>query len=67
MFNDAGVPTKIESTGKIFPQSDRALHVRDALHRLAVEAGAKIQLGTGVIGIERSPHGLDCQNGEGDD
>ncbi len=57
MFNDAGVPTKIESTGKIFPQSDRALHVRDALHRLAVEAGVKIQLGTGVTGIERSPHG----------
>ena len=48
MFNDAGVPTKTESTGKIFPQSDRALHVRDALHRLAIEAGAKIQLGAGV-------------------
>ncbi len=57
MFNDAGVPTKIESTGKIFPQSDRALHVRDALHRLAVDAGVTIQLGKGVTGIERSPRG----------
>ncbi len=57
MFNDAGVPTKIESTGKIFPQSDRALHVRDALHRLAVDAGVTIQLHAGVTGIERSPRG----------
>jgi predicted Rossmann fold flavoprotein len=51
MFNQAGVPTKIESTGKIFPQSDRALHVRDALHRMAIEAGAKILLGTSVVGV----------------
>jgi predicted Rossmann fold flavoprotein len=48
------VPTKVESTGKIFPVSDRALHVRDALHRLAVDAGAKIQLGAGVLAIRRS-------------
>lgn len=57
MFNDAGVPTKIESTGKIFPQSDRALHVRDALERLAIDAGVKIQLGTAVTGIQRSSRG----------
>jgi predicted Rossmann fold flavoprotein len=54
MFNHAGVPTKVESTGKVFPVSDRALHVRDALHGLAVDAGAKIQLGASVIGIKRS-------------
>jgi predicted flavoprotein YhiN len=37
-----GVATKIESTGKIFPVSNKAIDVRDALVDLAVEAGAKI-------------------------
>ena len=45
MFNDAGVPTKVEPTGKIFPQSDRALHVRDVLHRIAVDAGGGHSIG----------------------
>ena len=31
LFEAAGVPTKIESTGKIFPVSNRAIDVRDAL------------------------------------
>ena len=38
-----GVKTKVEPTGKIFPVSDRAIDVRDALVRLAREAGAVIQ------------------------
>lgn len=57
MFNDAGVPTKVEPTGKIFPQSDRALHVRDVLHRIAVDAGVDIRLGTGVNHLQRSANG----------
>lgn len=57
MFNEAGVPTKVESTGKIFPQSDRALDVRDALHRLAVDAGVQVQLGAGVTEVQRAPLG----------
>lgn len=37
-----GVSTYVEAhTGKVFPVSDRALDVRDALHRRAVEAGAE--------------------------
>jgi predicted Rossmann fold flavoprotein len=37
-----GVSTYVEThTGKVFPVSDRALDVRDALHRRAVEAGAE--------------------------
>ena len=35
MFNEAGLATKVESTGKIFPASDRALHVRVLLHQKA--------------------------------
>ncbi|MFN6110853.1 MAG: NAD(P)/FAD-dependent oxidoreductase [Planctomycetota bacterium] len=37
-----GVSTYVEAhTGKVFPVSDRALDVREALHRRAVEAGAE--------------------------
>ena len=53
MFNQSGLATKVESTGKIFPASDRALHVRDLLHRRAVAAGVSIQLNCTVTGIVR--------------
>ena len=43
-----GVPTKVESTGKIFPVSDRALDVRDALVRLAAKSGASLLAGQAV-------------------
>lgn len=38
-----GVATQIEPTGKIFPVSNRAIDVRDALYRLAQESGAQIK------------------------
>lgn len=53
MFRRLGVPTKVEPTGKVFPTSDRAVHVRDALQRQAVEAGAAIRLRSGVGAIGR--------------
>ena len=58
MFNRLGVPTKTESTGKIFPQSNRAVHIRDALHRHALEAGVDIHLCTGVQYIQRDAENL---------
>ncbi|TWU44015.1 tricarballylate dehydrogenase [Novipirellula aureliae] len=57
MFNRLGVATKVESTGKVFPQSDRAIQVRDALQAQAVEAGVKIQRTQPVIGLSRDDHG----------
>ena len=54
MFNDAGVATKIESTGKVFPASDRALDVRNALVRLASDAGVEIRTHSAVTGIARA-------------
>ncbi len=57
MFNGLGVETKVEETGKVFPVSDRAVQVRDALHRHAIEAGATIHLSQGVAQVELSPHG----------
>ena len=50
-FESAGVATKVESTGKVFPVSNRAVQVRDALHGFAVDAGVEIQTGAGVTGI----------------
>ena len=47
-----GVGTKVESTGKIFPVSDRAIDVRDALVRIATEAGAKIANESSVRSIK---------------
>ncbi|MEO1617315.1 MAG: aminoacetone oxidase family FAD-binding enzyme [Planctomycetota bacterium] len=48
MFHRLGVATKVEETGKIFPKSDRALHVRDALQQQAIAAGVQIRLKASV-------------------
>ncbi len=45
LFEREGVRTKVESTGKIFPESNRALDVRDALVRRLDTSGATLQLG----------------------
>ncbi|TWT82779.1 putative FAD-binding dehydrogenase [Planctomycetes bacterium CA13] len=42
MFTRLGVATKVEATGKIFPESDRAVEVRDALQMQATTAGVRI-------------------------
>ena len=39
-----GVPTKVEPGGKIFPQSDRALDVQEALLRRLKHSGAQLAL-----------------------
>ncbi|TWU63302.1 putative FAD-binding dehydrogenase [Crateriforma conspicua] len=52
MFNDLGVRTKRESTGKIFPVNDRAVEVRDALHRQAENAGVQIRRPCAVIDVQ---------------
>ena len=51
MFLGLGVVTKIESTGKVFPKSDRAIDVRDALQRRVMETGCKILLQSAVQDI----------------
>ncbi|TWU58237.1 BaiN/RdsA family NAD(P)/FAD-dependent oxidoreductase [Rubripirellula reticaptiva] len=57
MFAEAGVATKVESTGKIFPESNRAIQVRDALHQMAVDAGVQIRLQSGVQDVHRTETG----------
>ena len=53
-FEDLGVATKREPTGKIFPLSDRAVHVRDALLRDAVESGVRVHYHADVREIRPS-------------
>ena len=48
-----GVATKREPTGKIFPVSDRAMDVRDALARRLHEAGAELITGIAVKDVQR--------------
>ncbi len=55
LFDSLGVPTKIEaSTGKIFPASNRAIDVRDALVRHATSSGVAIFTQSPVLAIDRS-------------
>ncbi|MEX2310628.1 MAG: NAD(P)/FAD-dependent oxidoreductase [Pirellulales bacterium] len=48
-----GLATKVEPGGKIFPQSDRAIDVLNALLRRLSRSGAELALGEGVTGIRR--------------
>lgn len=54
-FNSWGVATKVEDTGKVFPASDRALHVRDALVAQLKSAGAELRSGVAVQDIVPGP------------
>ncbi|HHW70262.1 MAG TPA: NAD(P)/FAD-dependent oxidoreductase [Clostridiales bacterium] len=42
LLEKLGVPTKVERGGRIFPKSDRAADVVDALSKFVIKSGAKI-------------------------
>ncbi len=54
LFDAEGVPTKVEPSGKIFPVSDRAVDVVDALKRMLEKSGAELRLEAPVVEIERA-------------
>ncbi len=57
-----GVPTVLEpNTGKIFPASDRAIDVRDALYRRSLAAGVQWRTACGVTSVDRIPGGFRCR------
>lgn len=60
-FADAGVPTKVEATGKVFPTSNKALDVLQALLRRVHESGAELVLGEPVRGVQRTDAGFAVQ------
>jgi predicted Rossmann fold flavoprotein len=53
LFEEAGVATKVEANGKVFPVSDRATDVLDALVRRLERSGAWLRCLSPAIGIER--------------
>jgi predicted Rossmann fold flavoprotein len=52
-FEAEGVATKIEETGKIFPVSNKAIDVLDALLRRFRSSGATLVLGESVLDIRK--------------
>ena len=57
-FQSHAVATKTEASGKIFPKSDRALDVRDALVRATQAAGVTCLTGLPVVDIGQAPAGF---------
>jgi predicted flavoprotein YhiN len=58
LIEDEGVPTKVEETGKVFPVSNRATDVLEALLRRLAQSGARLVLDSPVVGIERNDDGF---------
>ena len=56
-FEAEGVATKVEETGKIFPVSNKATHVLDALLNRLRRSGAVLALGEPVLEISRQGAG----------
>jgi predicted Rossmann fold flavoprotein len=57
LFESEGVATKIEETGKIFPVSNRAVDVLDALLRRLARSGATLSLNEPAREILPNPEG----------
>lgn len=56
-FESEGVATKVEDTGKVFPVSDRAIDVRDAVVRRLARFGAELLCGTAVDSVRPASGG----------
>jgi predicted Rossmann fold flavoprotein len=57
-FESEGVATKVEETGKIFPVSNRALDVLNALLGRLERSGATLALGEAVLELAPADHGF---------
>lgn len=58
LFEAAGVPTKVEETGKVFPVSNKATDVLDALLRRLRDSGATLALQEPVLDMTRIAEGF---------
>jgi len=63
-FESRGVPTKVEPGGKVFPVSNRAIDVRDALVNFASDSGALIRNRSAVTRIISNPTGFQVHAGQ---
>jgi predicted Rossmann fold flavoprotein len=57
-FEGEGVATKVEETGKVFPVSNRAADVLDALLRRLHRSGAVLSLGEPLLDLSRGEPGF---------
>src|SRR5437667_6287019 len=57
-FESEGVATKVEETGKIFPVSNKAVDVLNALLRRLTRSGATLALGEPLLDLERREQGF---------
>jgi predicted Rossmann fold flavoprotein len=57
-FEGEGIATKVEDTGKIFPVSNKAADVLDALVRRLQRSGAELALEEPVLDLERCEDGF---------
>lgn len=64
LFEELGVPLKVERGGRVFPVSDRAFDITDALRRYA--SGAKLVMtdAVGIVVRDGCVKGVETQNGE---
>src|SRR5437762_597081 len=58
LFEDEGVATKVEPTGKVFPVSNRAVDVLDALLRRLRRSGAALALGEPATDLRAAADGF---------
>ncbi len=58
LFEAEGVPTKIEPTGKVFPASDTAVDVLEALKRRLARSGAELALEEPTLDVVRVQDGF---------
>jgi len=65
LFRDAGVDLKREETGKLFPLTDKALTVLDALTSEARRAGVELRTASRVYSIEPQEGGFVLETGSG--
>lgn len=63
-FESAGVATKVEETGKIFPVSNKALDVLDALLRRLHDSGARLSLEEPLLDLQPRSPGFDLTTPE---
>jgi predicted Rossmann fold flavoprotein len=66
LFHAEGVLTKTEATGKIFPITDRALDVQQALVTRLHRAGAQLRLQTPALDVDLDPAGFRIRTAAGD-
>ena len=64
-FLDLGVKLKREETGKLFPVTDKARTVLDALLHAARDAGAEVMTGAKVLECAGSAHGFELTTASG--